>query len=87
MKDLRLREDPVDIPPRKERAPVRHLSLPVRATEFNQLSHPRVLKRPVRPKSWRPSCFEPPTPRSDQLDHVTFGVQVTKEANPQVPEQ
>lgn len=51
MKDLRLRVDPVDIPPRKERAPVRHLSLPVRATELNQLSHPSVLRGRSDPRA------------------------------------
>lgn len=44
VKDLRPRVDPVGIPPRKERAPGRHRSLPVRATELNQLSHPNALR-------------------------------------------
>lgn len=51
VKDLRPRVDPVGIPPRKERAPVRHHSLPVRATELNQLSHPSALRGRSDPRA------------------------------------
>lgn len=51
MKDLRPRVDPVGIPRRKERAPGRHRSLPVRATELNQLSHPSALRGRSDPRA------------------------------------
>lgn len=51
VKDLRPRVDPVGIPRRKERAPGRHRSLPVWATELNQLSHPSALRGRSDPRA------------------------------------